>query len=399
MKNNVTQAKKPLITDKKVFYAGLIYFISIVLYLGARILWSTGVFNSMDPIFSDVLFSTIVQVVILAGFPIVMWMILNKQTFKQTTDHFFFKKVSFKTVLISLGLGVLMYFVVIYASSFWNTLIALFGYSPSTGTATTSLPVWAAFILTFITTSLMPGFCEETAHRGLLLGSMKGNGLKRAILLTALIFALAHMNVAQFGHAFVVGLVLGACTFISRSIFPAMIIHGTVNFCSIYTDYSSAYGWFGGNVLDNFSSFLANSNILVSFFVTFLILAVVLILTTILLSRLFIEQKRAKFASFKKNLYNAVKGTEHEQSIDFNNEVHLYALFNKASATDLKSKVESGEISIPHLERELGRNQINTMIYSELDSYHKPRAFDNIFIYITIFLMAFVTIATLIWGL
>ncbi len=399
MKNNITQAKNPLISDKKVFYAGLIYFISIVLYLGARILWSTGVFNSIDPIFSDLLFSSLVQVVILAGFPIVMWMILNKQSLKQTALHFFFKKISFKSVLISLALGVLMYFVVICASSFWNTLIGILGYSSSSGTATTSLPVWAAFILTFITTALMPGFCEETAHRGLLLGSMKSNGLKRAILLTALIFALAHMNVVQFGHAFVVGLVLGACTFISRSIFPAMIIHGTVNFCSIYTDYSSAYGWFGGNVLDNFSSFLANSNIFVSFLVSFLILATVIILTTILLSRLFIEQKRAKFHSFKKNLYNSVKGTEYEQSINFEDEIHLYALFNKASATDLKSKVESGEISIPHLERELGHSKINTMIYSELDSCKRPRAMDNIFIYITIFLMAFVTIATFIWGL
>lgn len=391
MKNN-------LIQDKKVFYAGLIYFISILLYISMRILWGTGVFSNIDPILSDLLFSTFVQVLILAAFPFFAWKILNKQTFKQTAERFFFKKVSFKTVLISLGLGFLMYIIVIYASSFWNTIISLFGYSSSSVGVTSDLPVWLAFLITFVSTSLMPGFCEETAHRGLLLGNMRNNGLKRAILMTALIFGLAHMNVVQFGHAFVVGLVLGACTFISRSILPAMIIHGTVNFCSIYVDYSSAYGWFGGNIMENFSNFLANSNIFVSMLLSFLILSTVLILVAILISRLFVENKRAKFASFKKNLYDSVKGTEHENEINFRDELELYTLFNKASANDLKTKVDNGQIPIKHLEKELGNSPLNTMIYSELDEYRKPRAMDNIFVYITIFMMAAVTISTFIWG-
>ena len=70
--------KNLVINDKKIFYAGLVYFLCIVLYIGVRILWSTGIFNNIDPILSDLLFSTVVQVIILAGLPFILWKMLTK---------------------------------------------------------------------------------------------------------------------------------------------------------------------------------------------------------------------------------------------------------------------------------------------------------------------------------
>ena len=390
--------KNLVIQDKKIFYAGLVYFICIVLYIGVRILWGTGIFANIDPIISDLLFSSIVQILILAGLPFLLWKALAKQTFKETANRFFFKKISFKSVLASLALGVLMYIIVLYASTFWNTLISLFGYSPSTASATTNLPVWLAFMITIISTSLMPGFCEETAHRGMLLGNMRHNGLKRAILISALMFGLAHLNIVQFGHAFVVGLVLATCTFVSRSIFPAMIIHATVNFCSIYLDYSSAYGWFGGNFMDNITNFFLNTNVGISLILSFLILAVVVVLAGMLIVRLYVENKRSKFAEFRTNLYNSVKGTEMEQMVNFKDDLEMLTLFNKASANDLKEKIDSGKVPLTHLERELGRSPLNTMIYNEIEEYKKVYKLDYIFYYMSIFMMTVATIATFIWG-
>ena len=391
--------KNKFIQDKLVFYAGLVYFIAIVLYIALRIIWNAGAFFELDPIFNDLLFSVFVQIFALAGIPFLLWKILTKQTFKQTTERFFFKKVSFVSVLVSLGLGILMYIVIVYVSSFWQTLLSFFGYSASGAGVTTQLPVWAAFLLTLVSTVFLPGFCEETAHRGLMLGNMRNNGLKRGILLTALLFGLAHLNIVQFGYAFVVGLVLAAVVYITRSIWPAMIIHATSNFCSVYLDYASAYDWFGGGLMNSISNFLINSNVFVSLLVSFLVICIVLVLVAMCLSKLYVENKRAKFKQFKRNLYNSVKGTEMEREINFNNELELLTLFNKALANDLKDKVDSGRLPLRHLERELGNSPLNTMIYSELDEYRKPRAADNIFLYMAIVMMSIVTIATFIWGL
>lgn len=391
--------KKLVVQDKKIFYAGLVYFICIALYIGVRILWGTGIFKNVDPIISDLLFSTAVQILILAGLPFLLWKLLAKQTFKQTAQQFFFKKVSVKTIFISLGLGVLAYILVIYASTFWNTIINFLGYTPSNGSsASSSLPVWLAFIITIVTTSFMPGFCEETAHRGMILGTSRKNGFKRAILLSALMFALAHLNIVQFGHAFVVGLILGAVTFISRSIFPAMIIHGTNNFCSIYMDYASAYDWVGGNLMEGVTNFLTNSSVFVSLVLAFLVLGVVLVLGGMLIMQLYIENKRRKFGEFKQNLYNSIKGTELESMVDFKNDFELLALFNKASANDLKEKIDSGKIPIAHLEKEIGNSPLSTMIYSELEELKPVHRLDYIFFYMAIVMMTIGTIATFIWG-
>lgn len=390
--------KKLVVQDKKIFYAGLVYFICIALYIGVRILWGTGIFNNIDPIFSDLLFSTIVQILILAGLPFLFWKLLNKQTFKQTAQQFFFKKISIKSIFVSLGLGVLTYIIVIYASTFWNTIISFLGYTSSSSSTSSSLPVWLAFIISVVATSFLPGLCEETAHRGMILGTIRKNGFKRAILFSAIMFALAHLNIVQFGHAFVVGLILGAVTFISRSIFPAMIIHATNNFCSVYLDYATAYDWIGGSLRSGITDFLTNSNVLVGLILAFLVLGVVLVLGGMLIMQLYIENKRRKFGEFKQNLYDSIKGTNLESMVDFKNDFELLALFNKASANDLKEKIDSGKIPIAHLEKELGNSPLSTMIYSELEELKPVHRLDYIFFYMAIVMMTIGTIATFIWG-
>ena len=164
-------------------------------------------------------------------------------------------------------------------------------------------------------------------------------------------------------------------------------------------DYATAYDWFGGGLLNNITDFILNSNIFVSLLLSLLIFGIVVVCVAMLISSLYVENKRSKFAQFRKNLYNSVKGTEMEKSIDFRNDAELLALFNKASANDLKNKIDAGKVPLGHLEHELAGGVINTMIYSEIDEYRKPRSMDNIFLYMAIFMMSIVTIATFIWGL
>ena len=389
---------KNLISDKKVFYAGLVYLISIVIFILLRVLWGTGIFDGLDSVLNDFVFAVIMQLLVLTAIPIGLWMLLCKQNFKQVKERFFIKKVSFKTVIYSLLIGILTYVLILFISTFWSFLLQLFGYNVDNGGATTSLPVWLAFLMAVVSTSFLPGFGEEMAHRGLLLGNMRNNGLKRAILLSALMFGLAHLNVAQFGYAFVVGLILGASTMITRSIFPAMIIHATSNFCSLYLSYASAYGWFGGGIMDSMTEFIT-SNWFAGLLVAFLILLVVLTLLALLISRLFVESKQKKFDTFCKKLYESTKGTEMEKEINFNDKLQLYSLFSQAAAKDLKDKIDRGDIPITHLEREIGGNPLYSMIYSEFDKYQKPKNMDYLFYYIAIFLGSVVTFITFIWGI
>jgi len=386
------------IQNKKVFYSGLIYLITVLSYIGFRLLWMfLDLSSTMDPAIADLVFTVCVQSILFA-LPFLLYILICKQNIKQTSSRFFFHKISFKTILISLLIGVLTYVVVVYVSTFWSVLLQLFGYSSSSSESVSALPVWLTFLIAFFSTALLPAIGEETSHRGLLLGNLRDNGLRRAVVISALLFGLAHLNIPQFGYAFVVGLILGAVTLITRSIFPAMIIHGTSNFCSTYISYSIANDWVGSGAINTFLNLLSNSSI-IGIFISILLFTGAIIGIKLLLPKLFIEAKRDKFIKFKQNLERSTQGTEMGQMIDFSNQHQMVILFNEANAKDMQRKFEEGKLNINHMEKEFQSDPTVAMMYSEIDDYSPPNKMDNLFTFIAIFLTTFITIATFIWGI
>ncbi len=73
-------------------------------------------------------------------------------------------------------------------------------------------------------------FVEEMLFRGLFLrGFLRNYSPGRAILLSALIFGLTHLNVYQFVVAFIMGLLLGWLYYVTRSLWPSILAHAVNN--------------------------------------------------------------------------------------------------------------------------------------------------------------------------
>lgn len=69
---------------------------------------------------------------------------------------------------------------------------------------------------------------EEIVFRGAILSSLlkwRGDMPWRMIAVSALMFAIAHMNPAQIPHAFIIGLLLGWMYYRTRSILPSVVCH------------------------------------------------------------------------------------------------------------------------------------------------------------------------------
>jgi sodium transport system permease protein len=78
--------------------------------------------------------------------------------------------------------------------------------------------------------ALTPALCEEIAFRGLILSGLHRRFRPRnAILVSAFMFALYHLNVFLFLPAFGLGIVLGLLTVRSRSLVPAVVFHFLYN--------------------------------------------------------------------------------------------------------------------------------------------------------------------------
>ncbi len=97
------------------------------------------------------------------------------------------------------------------------------------------------FIFTLITLAITPAICEELAYRGFILKKMIASGISQngAIVMSALIFSLSHMQPLRIIPIFVMGLGLGYVSEKFGSIKYSMLLHALINGVQL----SIAYFW------------------------------------------------------------------------------------------------------------------------------------------------------------
>ena len=93
------------------------------------------------------------------------------------------------------------------------------------------------FMLSLISTVIVPALVEEFAFRGIILGSLKKFGESFAIMVSSILFGVMHCNFEQIPFAFLVGLALGFVCIKTSSIWPAVLIHAFNNFVSVFFNY------------------------------------------------------------------------------------------------------------------------------------------------------------------
>lgn len=93
------------------------------------------------------------------------------------------------------------------------------------------------FLLSLISTAIVPALVEEFACRGLILGLLRKFGDGFAVLVSAILFGLMHGNFDQMPFAFMVGLALGYIVVKTESLWIAVAVHAANNFISVVFTY------------------------------------------------------------------------------------------------------------------------------------------------------------------
>jgi len=89
-----------------------------------------------------------------------------------------------------------------------------------------TLMVEQIFIIAIISVGIIPAFTEELLFRGLILDGLKNNYSKRkAIIISALLFGIIHLNPWQFYSAFIIGLISAWICIETNSILLSIYIH------------------------------------------------------------------------------------------------------------------------------------------------------------------------------
>ena len=375
------------------FYGGLIYFIILITFLGIKVCAYFGLTNFYG---ADIIFKIVVQIGLMFVVPICLYKIIFKKSFKQTFLNFGFKKVSFTTIWVSVVAGFFMFMLVNYFSSVWSALLELIGYKFSAGTGSFSV---LDFVLNILFIGILPAICEETTHRGLVLNTTKHNGAIRAIVLTGFLFGLMHLNIVQFGYASLVGMLLCVVTLISRSIVPAMIMHFTNNFLSVFITFSQNSTWLKSNIVDFLLSAFSSQSFILTAVMRILIVMLCLYGIVWAISKLFKEGKKLDYLNFKKNLQNEIKKNGLENEIDINNDAVVLGLYREVNMLNLEKQLSEQKISFREILSGGLKNATELVLSEKMTAPKKANKKDYIFYYLALFFGSVGTILTLILGL
>jgi len=155
---------------------------------------------------------------------------------KDVSEYLRFEKVGFATALLCVlaGLGVCLLgnFPAVAIQNFFSN----FGYE-STSSLSGEESGWFMFTLEFLSVAVLVPVMEEFAFRGVLLSSLRKYGAGFAIIASALIFALVHLDFSNVVFAFIAGLVFGFLYVKTGNLWITIFIHALNNGIAVIGTY------------------------------------------------------------------------------------------------------------------------------------------------------------------
>lgn len=138
-----------------------------------------------------------------------------------------------KAVLI-IGLLGVMLFGSLTVSLLWSTVVGVVAdgsvsASSAADSITSMNPVYV--ILTFC---IVPAVCEEFVFRGVMLSEYVSYGPCAAIIITSVLFAMAHFSFDELPARIFCGVVLAASVYMVKSLYASVILHLANNIMSVY---------------------------------------------------------------------------------------------------------------------------------------------------------------------
>lgn len=368
---------------KSIFKTYGIYFVSMFLFCIVRIVASLGLFP--DGKWGDVLSSLVIQVGILFLIPATLYALLLRVNPKQIIKTCNYYKCNIVVILISIFIGILCFFINIAVSSLFNGILSFLGYDFTKFSSSVdegSMTVGNFFIDLFIV-AVLPAMCEEFLHRGLVLQGTKHAGYKKAIVISSLLFALLHFNIKQVSYAFVIGLILGLVSVVSKNIWPSIIIHFINNAISTYIDYAQYNNWWLGDTMEKISDMLTSNSAIIVFVVGVVVLLLVIALLCLSIWLLYKQ-------SIVKSVYSAIDKAYDKERAKSDSPI----VVSKAEA--VKDVIEN--CTLLNLDYHTMQNPIDAVLPKE-NSRYKTIPKDKIFMWGAIVMGGLVTLFTYIWGL
>ncbi len=201
--------------------------------------------------------STVILGGLLVGITLIFCKVRNVSLFnggglvcrRQMTNDFLM------VALLAIGMLTVVSYVNNILSEYFTILEILFGipqYSVENSGFDLTNESFAVFYV-LVATAVIPAFSEEFIFRGVIMRGLKDYGKIPAVVISSLLFALAHCNVHQFAYQFLLGLLIGFIVFETRNLWCGIFMHFCNNFLivllEVLTSNTESYTNLGNEII------------------------------------------------------------------------------------------------------------------------------------------------------
>lgn len=132
-------------------------------------------------------------------------------------------KINLKQILYVFGITIFSYPVAVFLNGIVITIVSFFS-----DKIPNSVPMPESsgmYFLSLFVIAISPGICEEVMFRGTMMNAYENLGKRKAIIYSAILFGLFHLNLQNLVGPIFLGLILGITSYKTNSIYASMLGH------------------------------------------------------------------------------------------------------------------------------------------------------------------------------
>ncbi|MBR5721540.1 MAG: CPBP family intramembrane metalloprotease, partial [Clostridia bacterium] len=145
-----------------------------------------------------------------------------------------------KIVLIIGLLGVMIFGTMLINIFFYGLTNSIGNYNSNSAYSLTEVISGQNVVYSLITFCFIPAICEEFVFRGVIMSEYAGYGPVAGILISSILFGMAHFDFVELPAYIFSGVVLAGSVYMTKSLYAALIIHICNNIFSIF---AAPYIW------------------------------------------------------------------------------------------------------------------------------------------------------------
>lgn len=187
------------------------------LYLALAIIFiSIGGFAQNTNLFFGILITELLIIAIPS-----MWFVKRRGLSLKKTLRL--NRIGFKNIILILIITILTYPVAAFFQAIFISILGIF--VPLNPDPLPEIVSQIPFLWSIFFVAIVPGICEEIMFRGTILRAYEKLGIKKAIIISAVLFGLFHFTLINFIGPAVLGIVFGIMVYRTNSIYSSMIAH------------------------------------------------------------------------------------------------------------------------------------------------------------------------------